>query len=178
MVRAIDVANFFIDRMKDTDDPMTNARLNKFLYFAQGHSLARLGTPLFDDDIEAWRYGPVIKEIYNTFRTYGKNPIQTTSGSYSIELFTSEQLTLLNDVIAKYNHSSTGRLMDLGHEKDGPWDKTYSECAPDCIIQTDCMRLWFEDMHLPNSVLDTIMNRGTAGYRDSDGYLVLPKDYE
>ena len=47
MVRAIDVANFFIDRMKDTDDPMTNARLNKFLYFAQGHSLARLGTPLF-----------------------------------------------------------------------------------------------------------------------------------
>ena len=177
MVRAIDVANFFIDRMKYTDDPMTNARVNKFLYFAQGHCLARLGVTLFDDDIEAWRYGPVVREVYDKFRTYEKNPIQSVSEEYSLDIFTSEQITLLNDVIAKYNRYSTGNLISISHTVNSPWDKARSKCA-NHIIEDHDMRSWFENISLPNSILEAILKKGTAGYRDSEGYLVLPKDYE
>lgn len=156
---------------------MTNARVNKFLYFAQGHCLARHGTVLFDDDIEAWRYGPVIRDVYDRFRIYEKNPIQSISEEYSLDMFTSEQLTLLNDVISKYNRYSTGNLINISHIQNSPWYKAYSE-GLNHTIDNDDMCSWFENIELPNSILEMITKRGTAGYRDSEGYLVLPKDYE
>ena len=59
MVHAIDVARFFINIANTipTDDLMTNMRVNKLLYFAQGECLRQLGRPLFDEDMEAWQYG-------------------------------------------------------------------------------------------------------------------------
>lgn len=53
MITAMDVANFFIDLTNNskTDDKMTNLRINKLLYFAQGEYLAKYGTPLFDEDM-------------------------------------------------------------------------------------------------------------------------------
>lgn len=53
MLTALDVANFFINLVKDTEDPMTDLRVNKYVYFAQGYALAKLGRPLFKDEIQA-----------------------------------------------------------------------------------------------------------------------------
>ena len=52
-------------------DLMTNLRLQKLLYFAQGWHLARFGRPLFDASIEAWPYGPVVPEVYRAYKEYG-----------------------------------------------------------------------------------------------------------
>ncbi|BDR52193.1 hypothetical protein KIM372_01000 [Bombiscardovia nodaiensis] len=58
MVRAIDVADFFvIAAQEDHADGMTNMKVNKLLYFAQAASLRKSGKPLFDDPIEAWQLG-------------------------------------------------------------------------------------------------------------------------
>ena len=50
MVSANDVVNFFV---LNTSHPerMTNMRANKLAYYAQAWSLARLGRPLFQDDL-------------------------------------------------------------------------------------------------------------------------------
>ena len=54
MANVYDVADFFIDVCNNsTDDQITNLKLNKLLYYAQGCHLARTGKPLFDDKIEA-----------------------------------------------------------------------------------------------------------------------------
>ena len=42
---------------------MTNMKLQKMLYYQQGFHLAYFDTPLFDDEIEAWMYGPVVKSV-------------------------------------------------------------------------------------------------------------------
>ena len=75
-----DVARFFIDLAKrqndlDRGDMMTNLRLQKLLYFAQGWHLARFGRPLFDASIEAWPYGPVVPEVYRAYKEYGREGI-------------------------------------------------------------------------------------------------------
>ena len=173
----MDVANYFIDQMRDTDEPMTNARVNMFLFLSQGHHLARHGTTLFDDDIESGECGPVVREVYNRFQEYEKDSIQSVHGEYSLDVFTSEELTLMNDVIAKYNRYTTGHLIDISHEEGGPWDKACSKHTSN-IIDNEEIRIWFEDQDLPNFILKLVLKRGTAGYRDSDGVLVLPKDYE
>lgn len=50
MANVYDVADFFIDVCNNsTDDQITNLKLNKLLYYAQGCHLARTGEPLFDE---------------------------------------------------------------------------------------------------------------------------------
>ncbi len=39
-------------------------KLHKLLYYAAGWHLGFTGEPLFDEDIEAWQYGPVVPSIY------------------------------------------------------------------------------------------------------------------
>ena len=58
MAKVEDCANLLIEltnKDENTDD-MTNLRLNKLLYFAQGHYLARYGKPLFDDEVIIMSY--------------------------------------------------------------------------------------------------------------------------
>lgn len=52
-MKALDVANFFIVvGSLDEGSEMTNARINKLLYFAQGWHLAMFGEELFDEDLD------------------------------------------------------------------------------------------------------------------------------
>ncbi|GHU67835.1 hypothetical protein FACS1894184_08460 [Clostridia bacterium] len=59
MAKAIDVANFIIDMSSETSSPqpMTMERLQCLLFLTQGWHLARHGTPLFPEAIEAWQDG-------------------------------------------------------------------------------------------------------------------------
>ena len=76
MLKAIDVANFFVDLANsDPDDCMTNLRVNKLLYFAQAWSVVRRNKPLFEEDMQAWKYGPVVPEVYTAFSACGRERI-------------------------------------------------------------------------------------------------------
>lgn len=61
------VANYMLYIMGDAFDDLTNMKINKLLYFAQGHYLREYGEPLFDDGIEAWDHGPVIPAVYSAY---------------------------------------------------------------------------------------------------------------
>lgn len=65
MEKVENVAELIINYFNEQEEPyISNLILNKLLYFAQGHCLAETGRPLFDDDFEAWEYGPVIPSFY------------------------------------------------------------------------------------------------------------------
>ena len=49
---------------------MTNLKLQNVLYYVQTKSLIETGNPIFEDDFEAWRCGPVIRDVYNEFMLY------------------------------------------------------------------------------------------------------------
>ena len=49
-------------------------KLQKLLYFAQGHHLADFGELLFREDIEAWKYGPVVRVVYEADRDHTEWP--------------------------------------------------------------------------------------------------------
>lgn len=71
------VANFFIERgVQDTDCPIVDQlKLQKLMFYAHGWYLANTHKPLFDEDIEAWPWGPVVKDVYNQTRSYGRTQI-------------------------------------------------------------------------------------------------------
>jgi uncharacterized phage-associated protein len=55
--------------------PVTQMKLQKLLYYAHGWHLAIFGKPLFDEDFEAWPWGPVVRDIYFQTKDFGKDPI-------------------------------------------------------------------------------------------------------
>jgi len=51
-------------------------KLQKLLYYAHGWRLAMYGRqPLFDDDFEAWPWGPVVRDAYLQTKDYGRSRV-------------------------------------------------------------------------------------------------------
>ena len=76
MLSAQDVAKYFLTLVsEDEGDFLTNLKLQKLLYYAQGFSVAMLGSPLFSDKIEAWTYGPAVPNVYRTYKQYQNGPL-------------------------------------------------------------------------------------------------------
>ena len=72
------IANAFFDIQAEDDsqysliDPM---KLQKLLFYSHAWWLARNDDGLFSDDIEAWSWGPVVRNIYIQFTEFGREPI-------------------------------------------------------------------------------------------------------
>ena len=68
--KAIDIANYIINKCTIDLKPVSNLQLQKILYYVQRESLWR-GKPAFNDIIEAWQFGPVVPEVYYTYCGFG-----------------------------------------------------------------------------------------------------------
>lgn len=75
MSTAAKVAEYIIYEAQKRKNPVTNTKLQKLLYFTQGVYLAKYNKLAFEDNIIAWKYGPVIKDIYYKYSLYGAEPI-------------------------------------------------------------------------------------------------------
>ena len=154
MAKVQDVANFFID-IENTkpEGNITNMKLNKLMYFAQGLHLARYGTPLFDEEIQAWQYGPVVPSVYRKYNSHSALPIINTDEDYDFNVFTDEELEILIDVERTYGIYEASALVSLTHQKDTPWYKVYVEMEKRPIIEGD-MKEYFSKV-LPMIELPT-----------------------
>jgi uncharacterized phage-associated protein len=124
MARAEDAARFFIDCGAADNDPVTNLRLNKLLYFAQGIHLVNTGAPLFPEEIEAWPLGPVVPDIYHKYKPHKESPIVAAPLSSHRERFTDAEYSSLLDTLREFGIYSTPHLVDLTHIHGGPWDES------------------------------------------------------
>lgn len=175
-MKAIDVANFFITvGLMNEGTEMTNARINKLLYFAQGWHLAKTGEPLFNEKIEAWDYGPVIHSVYSEFKRYGKNIITEPSENFNLNLMQDDDFEFLSDVFTNYSDFSTSALINLTHKKDSPWDKTYIH-GRNIVIPVRLMKEYFEALPDLHSTEDDIKKIPTVGYINDEGCTILPKE--
>lgn len=59
ILSAIDVAKYLLILVdREAGDAMTQLKLQKLMYIAQGIHLALYDVPLFKEEIEAWQHGP------------------------------------------------------------------------------------------------------------------------
>ena len=70
MEKVTRIASYVIDRYKKQfGEMMDEMKLQKLLYFIQLEAIVRTGKPMFDAEFRAWKYGPVIIEIHERFKT-------------------------------------------------------------------------------------------------------------
>jgi uncharacterized phage-associated protein len=85
--KASQVADYFIflSSKKVIDEGVsegvTPLKLQKLLYFAQAASLALYDKKLFNENIEAWKYGPVVSVIYGAYKNQN-SPLVKPEGEY------------------------------------------------------------------------------------------------
>lgn len=178
-MKSIDIANFFIDYNNHSiDNTLTNLILHKFLYFAQGYCLALYNTPLFDEDIEAWKYGPVVPSVYQTYKYNKKENISKIKGNFSLDKYDSKTIELLLAVINDYGKYSSSELINITHEKGSPWDMVYKENENN-IISKESILKYFKNNNLAKINNTNLDNIEYIGKRDNTSkLLVLPADYD
>lgn len=138
----IDIANKIL--CKAANEPsqgelVSNMKLQKLLYYMQGFHLACFNTPLFDEEIEAWMYGPVVPSVYEHFKGHGNKGIEYKG---SVIHLTKEEEALFNEVYRVYGAYSALGLMDLTH-KEKPWKST--NIGVGNIISKDNLRIFFKN---------------------------------
>ena len=50
-------------------------KLQKLLFYTHGYNLAMREAPLFEEDFQAWPWGPVVRDIYFQTREFGRQAI-------------------------------------------------------------------------------------------------------
>ena len=125
MNTCFDVANYFLKRQDlDAGDLMSNLKLQKLVYYAQGFCLAMTGKPLFQEPIEAWEHGPVCVPLYHFYKEHGSGAIPIPYAAEAYTIFTEEVRDVLDLVHTYYGQFSAWKLRNLTHE-DTSWIKAY-----------------------------------------------------
>lgn len=138
MVTAKDVSDFFLQLSEpEVGDILSNLKIQKLVYYAQGLSLALNNKPLFEDEILAWEHGPVVENLYHQYKEYGANPIPLPQ-DFDINKFSPEEIELLKEVYDVYGQFSAWKLRNMTHA-ERPWLETQRNN----IITKDLLKEYF-----------------------------------
>lgn len=140
MITAIEAANYFLCK-QDSDEPdISNLKLLKLVYYAQAWSLAYRGRPLFGDQIEAWKHGPVVPEIYHQYKSYGSGVIAIPETPPELPELDRE---LLDMVYTEFGRFSAWHLRVETHA-ESPWKDAYNRSA-NAPISMDSIGRYFRE---------------------------------
>lgn len=135
------VANEFLRHAWEHGRDLTHLQLQKLVYIAHGYCLALTDDPLLDEPVQAWRYGPVIRSLYESLRGYGSRKVTSFIDIPSVEISPTHRALI--DVVADAYASFSGpQLSTMTHRKDTPWAQVFNRDAsfwsdeiPDRIIK-------------------------------------------
>ena len=137
------IANEFLRLAKQDGRALTPMQLLKLVFIAHGWMLGLYGRPLICDTVQAWKYGPVIPDLYRSIRHFRNNPVTgvlaTTDGTDLDEFETD----LINQVFENYGQYTGIQLSMLTHQAGSPWHMVYKPNQADTVISNDIIKLYY-----------------------------------
>ena len=122
------VAKEVLSQATSLDLTLTPLQLMKLTYIAHGVKLAVIEQPMFEEEVEAWRYGPVISRLYQKIKRFGRQPIPSDAiGELDIGQSCDEfDKKIIALVLAKWGKNSGPELSSATHQMDTPWYKIWN----------------------------------------------------
>jgi len=123
------IANVFLRFAKEHGRGVSHMKIQKLLYFAQGHAMSLLDAELISDNCQAWDYGPVYPNVCRHLKKFGASAVRSEIvDEEDAERFDPAQATavkpFLRVVWNKYGELDALRLSELSHVTAGPWATT------------------------------------------------------
>ena len=118
MHTCFDVANYFLKCQRyEAGELITNMKLQKLVYYAQGIYLAMQGKPLFNEKIYAWEYGPVCDSLWRKYKDYESEPLPRPNDINTDDIFEIETKQILDMVYDYYGQYSAWGLSEMSHKE-------------------------------------------------------------
>jgi len=121
LASARDVAQYILE----TKGPMTSMKLQKLVYYCQAWSVVWDDDCLFDDPIEAWKNGPVVRDLWEANKgKFRVSEIPERADSANLD---QKQQATVQKVVEFYGDKNAQWLSDLTHMEE-PWVEAYGIC--------------------------------------------------
>ena len=109
MYKALDIASYICNRyMEENGKRIDEMKLHKLLYFAQHEAIIQTDNPLFNEEFEAWKYGPVLREIRVHYR----------DDDFNKEYRDKALNPIMDKVFSEYSHILSWSLSMISHGEE------------------------------------------------------------
>ena len=131
-----EVARNLLDRAEERKMVLSPMKLIKLVYISHGWMLGLYGRPLIQENAEAWRYGPVIPELYFKVKKFRSKPVRPDEvfDELKDETFDEYESSLMDEVLEIYGKRTAIQLSQLTHSPNSPWDLTYNGDSRSLVI--------------------------------------------
>lgn len=130
MITSTNVANNFLERAFEEKITISPMKIQKLIYILYKEYLKKTGKSLFSERFEAWKYGPVLPNIYSEFKGYGGNPITSygmdaNKRMLKVKLENGTDLyEIFNNVWNTYKKFTGIELSEFTHQENTAWKKS------------------------------------------------------
>ena len=149
VLNGLDVAKYILCKVR-----CTHLKLEKLVYLCFADYLCKYDKELYKDEIYAYKYGPVVKSVYDRYRGQGYKEIEQdeddidTTGLHEMPsrsriLFAEDgvsKIKSIDETIAKYGDYTANELVDITHKPCTPWDKAGRGEKTDRIIDNEIIK--------------------------------------
>ena len=144
----------------DSDTRLDHLQLNKLCYLVNGFTLREREEPAFYNDVEAWRFGPVVPEVYTAYKDYGNRPITALDMCRTsledraavaerwgemVDIIGRDVASIAYGVVKTYGKYRGWDLVDMTHMERTPWKKAY-RAGHNKVIPTESIRQFYRNL--------------------------------
>jgi uncharacterized phage-associated protein len=142
-MKALDIANYFLSLTNEEyGDGISNLKMQKLLFYAQGFHLAFYNKPLFNEKIEAWMHGPVVPDLYHHYKHNVADALPKPK-KMDFKIYSQDVQTLLDQIYNIYGQFSAWKLRNLTHA-ESIWKTAYKKVNKE--ISQDEMKRYFKTL--------------------------------
>ena len=151
MYDSIIISNYFVNKSIETGVELTPMKLLKLVYLSHGWFMGYNQVPLINQAVEAWKYGPVIDKVYQSFKKYGKSQITSfvdidADGKILTREYNPDPqiIAFLNAIWENYKKYDGLQLSTLTHKENSPWDRAIKEFGVNSVIPNTYIRDYYK----------------------------------
>lgn len=156
------IANKFIELAKEEGrSDLSPMKLQKLVYYAHAWFMAFTDKALIKEEIQAWKFGPVIPDIYHEFKEHGNSNITSLATELNFENSKLELITpvvdeddedvnaIINEVWRAYKELTPIQLSNATHANGSPWEVVASSYGSELP----------KNIEIPNSLIKDIFKK-------------------
>lgn len=119
---AKDIAKYILSYCTREGNPASNLKLQKLLYFVWIDFFKQTKRRLFENEICAWQYGPVVPDVYYEYCKYASSNLVLDE---NINIISHYDANIIDDVLQDYIDLSAFDLVNRSHAAELPWATIY-----------------------------------------------------
>ncbi len=122
------LAHYVVDKCTEERYPVSNLQLQKIMYFLQSVYCEATGQLLFEEEFEAWPYGPVLSDVYREFSSYGGGLICRNYDDFDPNMLGAAKV-FIDEGIQVLRQKSPWDLVATSHADGSPWSVVWNSGA-------------------------------------------------